>query len=71
MERIEITSSNLKSVGYDPATQTMEVEFHKGPIYRYKEVPLEVYDTLVRCDSAGAYFAMAVKGKYEFEKEKA
>ena len=69
MERIEVTSSNLKAVGYDEATQVMEVEFHKGPVYRYKGVPVDTYETLMRCDSPGAYFSMAVKGKYEFEKE--
>ena len=69
MDREPVESKNLKSVGYDPDVKILEVEFCAGPVYRYKDVPYEVYDTLMRSDSKGAYFGMAIRKKYEFEKE--
>jgi KTSC domain len=33
MERQPVSSSNLKSVGYDPRSRTLEIEFHNGGVY--------------------------------------
>lgn len=71
MERIEVRSSNIKSIGYDEANKILEIEFVKGKVYRYANVPMDTYESLMRCDSAGVYFASFIKGKYEYEKERA
>jgi len=39
MLRMSVSSSNISSVGYDPKTQTLEVEFHNGGVYQYFNVP--------------------------------
>ena len=39
MEREPVVSSNLVSVGYDPASETLEVEFIKTGVYQYLNVP--------------------------------
>lgn len=34
MQRQPISSSNLKTVGYDADTQVLEIEFHHGGVYQ-------------------------------------
>ncbi len=51
-----MSSSNLRSVGYDPVTSTLEVEFHTGGVYEYRRVPVQVHDGLMRAGSKGEYF---------------
>ena len=61
MERIEVRSSDIRSVGYDKKMKTLEVEFKNKSIYQYSEVPEEVYVELMEARSKGSYFAKAIK----------
>ena len=64
-----VESSNLKSIGYDPATQTMEVTFHSSGTYRYQGIPPTVYKKIMRSKSKGkAFHRTVVKTKAPFEK---
>ncbi len=56
MDRIPVSSSNLASVGYDPLTTTLEVEFLNGRIYQYSGIPMEVYVGLMNAPSKGSFF---------------
>ena len=38
MERKRVNASTIRSVGYDAARQTLEVEFTSGSIVRYSGV---------------------------------
>jgi hypothetical protein len=68
MERVAVSSSNLSSVGYDPDTQTLEIEFHHGGVYQYAGVPEEVFQGLMSSDSQGKYFHANIKNNYPFSK---
>jgi len=61
MERTPVQSSNLASVGYDPQTATLEVEFLNGSIYQYLSVPESVYNGLINASSKGSYLDQFVK----------
>ena len=37
MERQPISSSNIISAGYDPDTQTLELEFKNGVVWQYPD----------------------------------
>ena len=39
MNKQNVTSSNVKAIGYDDRTQTLEVEFLNGRVYQYYGVP--------------------------------
>lgn len=65
MHREPVTSSNIESIGYDDATQTLEVRFHNGRTYRYSSVPPEEYQALVSAESVGRHFSQRIKGQYE------
>jgi hypothetical protein len=70
MERQPVTSSNLAAVGYDPDTETLEVEFKNGSVYTYSAVPADVYNELMEADSIGRAFAALIKaGGYAWVKE--
>ena len=56
MKRQPVSSSNLRSVGYDPETKTLEVEFQNGSVYQYFNVPNNVYRELMAAPSHGRYF---------------
>lgn len=69
MTRTSVDSSNLRSVGYDAATSTLEVEFHSGGIYQYYSVPASVYNGLMSASSHGTYFDQHVKkGGYRYSR---
>lgn len=68
MNRVHVNSSNLSSVGYDPASATLEVAFHHGGIYQYYGVPATVHTALLGAPSKGSYLAHFVKGRYRYGK---
>jgi hypothetical protein len=59
--RVPVRSSNISSVGYDPSTTTLEIEFHSGGIYQYYSVPRQVYVGLMKAESKGSYFHHYIK----------
>lgn len=61
MKRVSVQSSNISSVGYDPATSALEIEFHHGGVYQYYGVPRQVYEGLMAAESKGSYFHHYIK----------
>ena len=74
MERTKVVSSQIESVGYDPASKVLEIQFKsrrdgiEGPVYQYDGVPQEIADQLVAAQSVGRYFGAFIKGKFPFRK---
>jgi hypothetical protein len=69
MNRTPVSSSNLRAVGYDADTRTLEVEFLNGGLYSYSNVPLTIHAGLMSASSHGSYFdAHIKKGGYPFKK---
>ena len=66
MERIPVNSSNLASVGYEPATLTLEIEFKKGRVYQYFDVPESEYSALMQASSHGTYFSAYIRNNYRY-----
>lgn len=66
MNRTPVTSSNVASVGYDPKTMTLEVEFHSGFVYQYFDVPESIHLDLMRASSVGKYLNHNIKGSYRY-----
>ena len=64
MIRTSVTSTDLCSIGYDPVTRTLEIEFVSGGIYQYSDVPPEVLEELLGADSPGRYFHARVRTCY-------
>ena len=62
MNRISVESSNIESIGYDSNSKNLEIEFNDHSVYRYYEVPEDVYDELMASESKGSYFFRKIKG---------
>jgi hypothetical protein len=45
VDRKPVSSSNISSIGYDPKSQTLEIEFHSGGIYQYDGVAQNLYNS--------------------------
>ena len=68
MEMISINSSAIAKVGYDPDNATLVIEFTKGNIYEYYDVPQYEYDNLMSADSAGSYASKNIYKAYRSQK---
>ena len=68
MDRQPVSSSNLKSVGYDESSKILEIEFHSGGVYHYYSVPSSVYQDLMIAPSHGKYFLAHIKDVYRYER---
>jgi hypothetical protein len=68
VNRIEVESSSIRSIGYDKSDQILEVEFLNGTVYRYSSVPESVYLDLMKAESHGRYFNQKVQKNFAFEK---
>ena len=69
MERDEVASSSIRSIGYDMQEKTMEVEFSRGQLYQYFDVPEDVYNSLMVSVSIGTAFNQLIKsGGFSCEK---
>lgn len=66
MRRKPVVSSSLASVGYDPATRALEAEFRKGRIYRYHDVPPEIFEQFMKADSKGRFMNAHIRTAYRF-----
>lgn len=64
MNREPVTSSNIAAVGYDPATQTMEVEFKNGTAYSYTGVSPEQHKAFVEAPSVGSHFHSQIRNQF-------
>lgn len=62
-----VVSSNLAFVGYDPASQTLRIQFHNGT-YDYFGVPENVYYALMNAPSKGEYHAAYIKNNYSYQR---
>lgn len=70
IERTPVKSSDLASVGYDAKIRVLEIEFHSGGIYRYHEVPREIFERLLAAESKGRFFAGQIRNRFRFERIK-
>jgi len=64
MERKKVSSSRIRSVGYDPATRTLEVEFNSGDIYQYSRVPQDVHRRMMAATSIVSFFSDHIEEGY-------
>lgn len=54
----------LKSIGYEPADATLEVEFRDGRVYVHRIVPESVYLDFLASESKGTYYRAHIQDHY-------
>lgn len=63
MDRKPVKSSQIKSIGFDSETSTLEVEFasESNPIWHYQPITPEGFNEMMKAESVGKYFHAHVK----------
>ena len=56
MDRKKVSSSSIRSVGYDERNRVLEVEFNDGRVNQYSGVSAEVHRRLISAPSIVSYF---------------
>ena len=56
MDRKKVSSSSIRSIGYDERNRVLEVEFTDGRVNQYFGVSAEVYRRLFSAPSIVSYF---------------
>ena len=64
MKRIPVESSQIKSIGYDAATETLEVEFKGGEVWQYYHFPESMWLEFEASPSKGKYFGQQIRGRF-------
>ena len=65
-----VASSVIAEVRYDEEHAFLEVHFHNGRLYRYRDVPPDEYEALIHADSVGRYFNQEIRQRYRVLKKK-
>lgn len=63
-----VSSSNVKAVGYDEGTQTLEVEFLNGGVYQYYGVPEHLHTQFMGAASKGQFLHYYIKDRYPYSR---
>lgn len=68
MEFTPVDSRMILGVRYNQTTYNLDVVFRTGDKYRYKNVPLFVYEELMKAASIGQYMHKKVLGRFKYER---
>ena len=61
MNLVPVASSNLRAIGYDTNTKTLQVAFCNNSLYEYYAVPDSIHSGLMEAKSHGSYFDTHIK----------
>jgi hypothetical protein len=64
VKRAPVASRSLASVGYDRATNVLEIEYRSGDVYRYFAVPASTFAAMLAADSIGAFVNQRIKPRH-------
>jgi hypothetical protein len=70
MERKRVNSSKIRSVGYDPKSQVLEVEFSDGRLLAYRGVSPEVHRQFVAAPSPTSFFENKIDESFSSDRIK-
>jgi len=68
MERAQVKSSSLRSIGFDPNKEVLEVEFRSGGVYQYFGVPEARFDQLMLATSKGTFFNRYIEDHFPYRR---
>ncbi len=65
MKRQPVSSSMISSIGYEPESKTLEIEFNTGAVWQYLDFPKKSWKDFKNADSIGRYFRDYIQDSYE------
>jgi hypothetical protein len=64
MHRIPVSSVDISQVGYHEDSETLEIEFSKGGVYQFFNVPSMIYDSLLNASSKDEYYHSCIGSRF-------
>ena len=64
MDRKRVNSSRIRSAGYDPQKQVLEIEFSDGRIVSYRGVSAEVHRQFMNAPSPVSFYEDKIAENY-------
>lgn len=64
MERRNVESSMIVSIGYDFSSSLLEIEFKGGALWQYRDFSESSWHQFDRAPSYGIFFHESIKGRY-------
>ena len=61
-------SESIRGIAYSQASQTLSVEFHRGPTYVHMNVPKDVECSMLSAASVGSFYNTEIRGYYPYLK---
>jgi hypothetical protein len=68
MNRTPVSSSNIRSIGYDQSLAILEVEFISNDVYQYFNVPEHLYQQFFQTSSHGQFLNDNIRYNYRYQK---
>ena len=68
MDRHQVASSNIRAIGYNSATQTLEVEFQSGWVYQYYGVSAFLHRQIMQASSKGQFLNQYIKNAFPYSR---
>jgi hypothetical protein len=65
VQEIQVKSSVISKIAYNPAGGILEVSFYRGPSRCYYDVPPEVFRDFLAAESKGRFFNSHIRRKYK------
>ena len=59
---VNVKSSRIKALSYDPSTLRLYVKFPKGRVYQYSNVSKLMFEQVITADSIGSTFGLVIEG---------
>ncbi|OLB29168.1 MAG: hypothetical protein AUH13_16765 [Acidobacteria bacterium 13_2_20CM_58_27] len=56
MRRIPVTSVDITQIGYQEDSETLEIQFSRGEVCHYYNVPSGIYDELMQSPAKEEYY---------------
>jgi hypothetical protein len=66
MRRDPVVSSNIVSAGYEPSSETLEIEFASGGVYQYYNVSPSIYEAFLAAPSKGRFLISQIKDRFPY-----
>jgi hypothetical protein len=58
----------VRSIGYDRSSRVLEIEFVRGRVYRYFDVPVRCFEETGRGGLEGIYVNTIIKPRFRYQK---
>ena len=68
MYRERVKSQSVDSIGYNDLSETLDIKFLAGSLYRYYGVPQQTYTDLMTAPSIGRFVNYRIKPYFGFQK---